>query len=294
MGRPINGQRYFGAVAPHQIQAAVWGAKDTGVTAGYLSGQNSPRRFKSTTANGTSLTTLANGVANVVAGTCSVNVFAVGTEPTTCATGVATLMAIGNANVTSGGANYKPGDYIILVGGTFSAAANVKVLTVGAGNAVATLSTPVNQGPGVQKYTVLPANIAAIPTANATGNGSGAVVSFNFGVDTATVTSGGAGYTTANFAVVGATVAPTFTQPTVTNGVVATGAVTVTSVGVVDVNPVVTITAGVEDTEALSYMSSMNYLETFQGNRYRWFYKNATIPSDYASLGVKVAYLDTL
>ncbi len=293
MGRPINAKNFLGAKAPHQIQATVWGAADSGSTAGHLSQQNSPRRFRTTTVNGTSLTKFINGPGNLVSGTSFVQVFPVGTQPTTPATGNATLLSVGNANVVFGGTGYQVGDYITFVGGTFLSAANVQVLAVNsaAGNAIISLSTPVS---GHQEYSVLPSNIAGIVTANATGNGTGAIISSNFGVDTANVITGGAGYTAAVFVVEGETVAPTFTQPTVSGGVVTTGPVTVTSPGVVNVNPVVTIEEQTGVTEYMSTLTSMNYLNTFQGNQYKWLYKGQTIPSDYASLGTKLAYLDTL
>ena len=105
MGRPINGQRYLGANAPHQIQATVWGTKDSGATAGYLTQQNSPNRFRTTTVNGTSLTTFKNGPGNLVAGTSYVNVFPVGTYPTTYATGNVKLKALATGNLIISGGN---------------------------------------------------------------------------------------------------------------------------------------------------------------------------------------------
>ena len=294
MGRPLRAQYYFGASAPHQIQATVWGPADPSSTAGYLSGQNSSHRFKSTTVNGTSVATLVNGSGRLVSGTCFVKVFPEGTYPITSATGSAKLKALaatGAANVAVGGINYQPGDYIHFVGGTFTNAANVQVLTVtGVANAVVTVSSPVA---GTQGYTTLPANVAAIATANASGIGTGAVLAFNFGVESATVLTGGANYTVADFEVAGDTVQPTFTQPTVTGGAVATGAVPVLTPGVVKVNPVVTITESAGTTEYVKRITS-NYVVTYQGNVYKWFAKGATIPSDYAGLGVKVCYLDTL
>lgn len=179
MGRPINAQRFLGSNAPHQIQATAWGTADSGGTAGFLTQQNSPRRFRTTTPNGSSLTTFVNGPGNIVSGTSYVKVFPVGTQPTTPATGNATLLAVGNANVVFGGLGYQPGDFITFVGGTYLAAANVKVLAVNiaAGNAITSLSTPVA---GHQEYSALPLNILSIPTANSTGNGHGAIVSSNF------------------------------------------------------------------------------------------------------------------
>jgi len=293
MGRPIS-QRFLGKTAPHQVQSTTWGAKDTGATAGYLAGQNSPRRFRTTTVNGTSLTLLANGAGNLVAGTSYVNVFPVGTEPTVLATGNATLKALGKANVVVGGIGYHVGDFLAFVGGTFNQAANVQVLANSATGAITSLSTPLNSAQGNQAYTTLPANVAYISVSG--GNGSGAFVSSNFGVDQANVITGGVGYqgTHAVFVVKGETVSPTFTQPAVSGGVVTVGPVTVTSPGVINVNPSVIIESDTGTTEYLSYLQSMNYLETFQGNRYRWLHKGQTIPTDYANLGVSLAYLDTL
>ena len=292
MGRPINSQRYLGAVAPHQIQATVWGKADSGSTAGYLSKQNSPHRFVATTVNGTSLTTFVNGAGNLVAGTSYVAAFPVGTQPTTPATGTAKLKALATGNsVVYGGTGYKVGDYINFVGGTNTTAANVQVTAISAANAVVSVSTPVA---GVQGYTVLPANIAGITTSTATGNGTGAILSFNLGVESAAVATGGVGYTSAIFVVQGETVAPTFTQPAVSGGAVTTGAVTVLTPGIVNVNPVVTIEEVTGATEYVKTLTSAHYLNTYQGNQYRWLYKGKAIPSDYSSLGVKIAYLDTL
>jgi hypothetical protein len=292
MGRPINAQRFLGANAPHQIQATVWGTADSSATAGYLTQQNSPHRFRTTTVNGTSLTTFVNGSGNLVAGTSYVKVFPEGSYVTTPATGTAKLKALATGNsVVSGGNGYVVGDYINFVGGTFTTAANVQVTAISGANAVVSVSSPVA---GTQGYTVLPSNVAAITTSNATGNGSGAVLSFNFGVESASVTTGGAGYTAAAFVVEGETVAPTFTQPTVVAYAVTTGAVVVLTPGVVNVNPVVVIEESSGTTEYVKTLTSMNYLNTYQGNQYRWLYKGQIIPSDYASLGVKLCYLDTL
>ena len=295
MGRPINSQRFLLANSPHQIQCTTWGTSDTGATAGYLNKQNSPRRFRTATVNGTSLTTFVNGPGNIVAGTSYVNVFPVGTQPTTYATANVTLKALGNANVVVGGQNYKVGDYVTASGGTFINAANVQVLSVtGNANAIATLSTPVA---GVQNYSYLPSNVAAIATTTS-GNGSGAVISFNFGVATANIITGGAGYTSAVLVVDGGPnsgdiVSPTFTQPTVSGGAVATGPVTVLTPGVINFTPVATVEEQTGNVEYVRTLTSMNFLNTFQGNQYRWLYKGQTIPSDYATLGVKLCYLDT-
>lgn len=291
MGRPINAQRFLGATAPHQIQATVWGTADSGSTAGYLAQQNSPRRFRTTTINGSSITTFVNGPGNLVAGTSFVKVFPLsGSAPTVDATGSAKLKAVSLA-VANGGANYQVGDTVTLVGGAFTAAAHTTVATLGSGNSIATLNAIAG---GTEGYTALPANVLAIATSTNSANGHGAILSANFGVESASVLTGGAGYTTAQFLVNGATTAPTFTQPTVTNGVVATGAVTVLTPGVVNVNPTVTIEEATGATEYVSTLTSMNYLNTFQGNQYRWLYRGQAVPSDYAALGVKLAYLDTL
>jgi hypothetical protein len=291
MGRPIVRQTYLGANAPHQIQATAWGSSDTGATAGYLTKQNSPRRFRVKTVNGTSLTNFVNGPGNIVSGTSYVNVFPVGTQPTTYATANATLKTLGNANVTFGGQNYKAGDFLTLVGGIFTNAANVQVLTVtGNANSISSLSTPVA---GVQNYTTLPANVAAIATTTS-GNGSGALVSFNFGVATANILTAGAGYTTAVLVVGGETTSPVFIQPAVVGGAVTLGPVTIQNPGIVNVNPVATVEEETGNVEYLSYLQSMNFLNTYQGHRYRWLDKGQPIPADYAGLNVKLAYLDTL
>ena len=291
MGRPIKHKVYLGATAPHQIQATVYGPADSGATAGYLTKQNSPHRFRSHTVNGNSLTTFVNGSGNLISGTSYVKVFPVGTIPTTPATGSVKLKALAATTVSNGGSGYMVNDYITLVGGTYTSAANVQVLSINGANAVVTVSAPVA---GTQGYTALPANVSAIATAKSTGNGVGAVIGFNFGVESATVASGGANYTNAVFIVNGATVAPTFTQPTVVGGAVTTGAVSVLTPGTVNVNPTVTIEGEAGTTEYVKTITSMNYLNTYQGNQYRWFYNEQPIPSDYLSLGVKLAYLDTL
>ncbi|VVC06082.1 Uncharacterised protein [uncultured archaeon] len=292
MGRPLNRQKYFEVTAPHQIQATIWGANDTGSTAGYLSGQNSSHRFKATTANGTSIATLVNGSGNLVSGTSFVEVFPEGSYPTLSATGTAALKALNATVIVNGGRNYAVGNYLNLTGGTYTNAANVSVTAVNAsnGNAVTAVSAPVA---GTQGYTVLPANVADIAMTTVTGNGTGATIGFNFGVESANITFGGAGYTNANVVVEGATVAPTFANPTVTGGVVSTGAVVVTSPGVVNVNPVIDVEDMSGATEYVNTISS-KYVVTYQGNVYRWLPKGAEIPSDYDSLGVKLAYLDTL
>jgi hypothetical protein len=292
MGRPINAQRFLGATAPHQIQATVYGPADSGSTAGYLTKQNSPHRFRAATVNGSSLTTFVNGSGNLVVGTSYVAVFPVGTIPTTPATGSAKLKGISATTIISGGTGYAALDYLTLVGGTFTSAVNVQVLTVNGANAVLTVSAPVA---GTQGYTVLPANVAAIATTTNSANGAGAVIGFNFGVESATVATGGAGYTDATFIVNGAKTAPTFTEPTVVSGAVSTGAVVVLTAGIVNVNPTVTIEGNSGTaTEYVKTITSANYLNTYQGNQYRWLYKEQAIPSDYNSLAVKLAYLDTL
>lgn len=293
MGRPIN-NRYLGKNAPHQIQATIWGTNDTGATAGYLAAQNSPRRYRTTTVNGTSLTTLTNGPSNVtVPGVMSVSVFPVGTEPTSPATANATLGVTGAPTVVAGGLGYAVGDHITLVGGTANSAANLSVATIGSGGVILTVSAP-GQSAGQQQYSALPANIAAINTSNATGNGQGAIVSAVFGLDTSYVITGGAGYTDAVVVYEPSLTAPTITQPTVTGGAVTTGPITITGKGSFNVIPTVTVEEQAGTTEYVSYMQSMNYLETFQGHRYRWLYKGQPIPSDWAALGVNIAYLNTL
>ena len=294
MGRPLNRQRFLLTAAPHQIQCTTWGTADSGATAGYLHKQNSPRRFRTTTVNGTSLTNFTNGPGNLVSGTTYVKVFPVGTQPTTYATGNVTLksLATGNA-VTSGGAGYKIGDTLTFVGGTFNTAATVTVTANSAVGAVTSVSTPVIAG----IYSAPPANVSAIPVTG--GNGAGAILSFNFGVNTANVSTAGVGYTSAVFVVDGGpnqgdTVSPTFTQPVVSSGAVTLGPVTVLTPGIINFAPVVTIEEQTGATEYVSTLTSMNYVNTYSGRQYRWLYKGQAIPSDYATLQVSLAYLDTL
>ncbi len=297
MGRPIKSREFLGANATHQIQSTTWGSKDTGATAGYLTAQNSPRRFRSATINGTSLTTFVNGPGNLVSGTSYVKVFPEGSYPTTYARGFATLKAVGNANIVSGGTGYKVGDFLLLVGGTKASAANIQVAAVsGNANVITALSSPINYGYGQQAYSILPTNINAITTSNVTGNGTGAIVSFNFGVDTANVSNGGAGYTAATYVVKHATVAPAFANLAVAGGAVTpTANLVVTNPGVVNVNPVVIVEGdNAVDTEYVRTITSMNYVNTFQGNQYRWLPKGATPQTDYPTLAVKTAFLDTL
>lgn len=293
MGRPIS-KKYLGAIAPHQIQAYVWGINDAGTTSGYLNAQNSPHRFRATTVNGTSLTTLVNGPTNLVQGTSYVQVFPVGSYPTSYATANATLGATGNAVVVSGGQNYAVGDYLTFVGGTFTSAANVKILAVNASanNAIVTLSTPV-QSLGGQKYTALPNNINAISTST-TGNGTGAVVTSDFGLDTSYVLTGGSGYTTANVHYEPAVSEPIITEPVVSGGVVTTGPITITNTGSFASFPNVTVEEETGSVEYVKTLTSQNYLNTYSNNQYKWLANGDPIPPDYANLAVKLAYLDTL
>ena len=301
MGRPLNprflGTIANGAPAVHQIQALVFGAADGSATAGHLTAQNSPHRFRATTVNGTSLTTLAPA-AGLAKGQAAVKVFPIASYPTTYATANATLGVTGNAAVVKGGAGYVVGDYVNLVGGTFSVAANVKVLAV-TGGAVTSLSTPINIV-GNQMYSALPANISSIATANATGVGTGLTVAANFGLDEAWILTGGAGYTPSSSATVTfespvGLAEATVTNPTTTvGGAVTTGQLTVTNSGILNAMPQVTVQNDSQST--IEYVKTIgnHYVNTYSGNQYKWLARGGNVPSDYAGLGVKLAFLDTL
>lgn len=291
MGRPIS-KKYIGANAVNQVQATVWGTNDTGATKGYLAQQNSPRRFRTKTTNGTSTTSFVNGAGNLVSGTSYVNVFPQGSYVTTPATANATLGATGTATVVNGGSGYAVNDYVHFVGGTAVSAANVKVTAV-SGNVVTAVSAPV-QAIGAQQYSVLPSNIAGISTANATGNGHGLILSSNFGLDTSYILTGGAGYTAVHMVYEPEIQQPTITEPTVSGGAVTTGAITVTAAGIINQMPTVTVDQASGTTEYVKTLTSQFYLNTFQGNQYRWFPNGANIPSNYSTANIKIAYLDTL
>jgi len=297
MGRPIQKQVYLGTVGsttnpvPHQIQAEVYAATDSGYNAGYLVSQNSPHRFRAynATTSNSSICTLVNGTGNLVAGTASVKVFPVGSDPTTYATATANLLALSNANVVMGGTGYHVGDTLALVGGT-GTATHVTVTANSTGGIITGLSTPTVAG----SYSVLPSNIANISTSNVTGNGTGATVSFNFGINAVNITNGGAGYG-ADVVLVfpQANVAPTATG-TATLGVV-NNTISVAAPGVVNVsNPTIVVESSSGTTEYVQAIQSRDKLVTYQGNVYTWLAKGQVPPSDYATLGVKLAYLDTL
>lgn len=111
----------------------------------------------------------------------------------------ATISSIGcvtPGNITSGGSGYAVGDYVTMVGGTYTSANPCvwKVATVGTGG---TLSSGFQQGGSwfANTYTTLPAGPISF---TATGAGSGLVMAgANWNRPTYTVTSGGSGYTSA-------------------------------------------------------------------------------------------------
>lgn len=301
MGRPIKsrylGTQANGAPAVHQIQALVYGAADSGSTAGYLTAQNSPHRFRSTTVNGTNLTTLSS--TPLSKGQAAVKVFPIAGYPTTYATANATLGVVGNAAVVIGGSGYHVGDYVTLVGGTYGLAANVKVLANAAGGAVTSLSAPVN-AIGTQLYTALPANIANIATANSIGSGTGLTVAANFGLDSSWILTGGAGYAPSSSATVAyetnvGLAEATVTNPTTTGGgAVTTGKLTITNSGILNTLPTITVENDTQGTVEYAKIIASHYVNTYSGNQYKWLHRGANVPADYATLGVKLAYLDTL
>jgi len=306
MGRPIKKQQYLGTIGttgvavPHQIQASVWGTNDSGPTAGYLTAQNSTNRFRATTVNGTSLVELAN--VTPVQGQATVKLFPIDGYPTVLATGNATVGTVGNGNVILGGIGYKVGDTVTAVGGTFATAAAYTV-TANTGNGViSSLLTP-TVAITAQQYSVLPANIAGMTTTTS-GNGAGAIISSNFGLSTAYILTGGAGYSAPSgsgtavvtFETGGAgTVEALVTNPTVTGGAVATGQLTVTQVGVLNAEPVVDVeNIGGDVTQYVKYLTSTNYLETFAAGQYKWLPRGGNVPADYSSLNIPLGFLDTL
>lgn len=293
MGRPINRQKFLGTVGlngpavPHQIQANVWGAADTAATPGHLARQNSPSRFVSHTANGRSLTTLCNG-APTSKGFASVKAFPVGTDPIVYATATANLKAV-SATLVAGGNLYAPTNVLTLVGGTFGNAATITVNSVFANNAINsfTLNTVANEG-----YRALPSNIAAVATTDA-GNGVGAIFSINFGLESVNVVSGGQNYTSANIVIPQATAAPVTTNFVV--GGVLQNNVAVTSAGIINVgNPRIVVEGTAGTTEYVKQIRSAEKILCFSGNEYFWLSKGQVPPSDWSSLSIKFAYLDTL
>jgi len=290
MGRPLN-PKFLGANAVHQIQATIFGKNDSQATPGYLSGQNSATRFKATTPNGTSITSLVNGPANVsAAGTSCVQVFPT-VDGIVNATITGTRKVVGTPTIAAAGTGYVANSYLILNGGTATgnAFANIKITAVDGNGNVTAIST----ADGTEAYLTLPSNIANISTTNVGGTGAGAVLSANFGLKALTISNGGANYpgSSANVYVDGATTAPTITAPTVTAGVVATGAVTITAPGIVNTpNLMVSVEAAGSSVEYLKSISQ-NHLLTFQGHTYKWLPNGQPFPPNYSN--VPVAYLDT-
>ena len=110
--------------------------------------------------------------------------------PTNNAAGrVSSLQAV-SANLVASGNNYSTGDILFFVGGIYSNAANIMVtnVNVASSNSIIsfTLLPAIKQG-----YTELPANIANIETASLSSNGSGAIFSANFGLETIVMTNDG-------------------------------------------------------------------------------------------------------
>jgi hypothetical protein len=295
MGRPIS-NNFLGTVgsttvnAVHQIQSTTWGAKDTSAVQGYLTKQNSTSRFAATTAKGTSMTTLSNGTP-ISAGYSAVKVFPVGNDPIVYANATAKLKAV-SATLVNGGGTYHANDVLSFVGGTSAHAANVTVNTVGANNTIATFT--LNVSGTNQQYTALPANIAGVATTDTTNaNGTGAIFSVNFGLESVAITGGGLNYTGANIILPQATINPT-TTATIVGGVVQ-NSVVVNTPGVVNVgNPTVVVEGTSGTTEYAKKIQSSTQVLTHSGNVYTWLPRGATVPSDYSNLSVKLAFLDTL
>jgi len=293
MGRPLNRQQFFGIYQgsniSHQIISTTWGTADSSAVPGVLTKQNSTNRFRAKTINGSSLTTLSNGTPTK-AGYSSVKLFPDGTDPIVYATATANLKAV-SAAVVNGGTQYNAADVLNLVGGTYGNVATLTVNTVFANNAVATFTL---NAVANQKYTALPANLAAVSTVDTSNaNGTGAIFSVNFGLEKINVINGGSNYTSANIILTQATVAPVITS-TVTGGVLQNNVV-VSSPGVINVgNPTVTVEGTSGTTEYVKNIQSASQVLTFSGNVYNWLYKGQPVPADYANLNIKIGYLDTL
>jgi hypothetical protein len=288
MGRPIN-KKYLGAHASHQIQSTTWGTNDTEAIAGFLTKQNSTNRFRAATIHGSSLTTLANGTPTS-AGYSSVKVFPVGTIPTSQATATGNLKVI-NATIVNGGNVYHANDVLSLNGGVYENAATITVDSVFANSAINafTLNTVANQG-----YTSLPSNIAGVSTTDTSNaNGTGAIFSINFGLESVNITDGGINYTEAKFTFPNATSSPSVTS-TVTNGVIQ-NSVVVTAPGIINSTPVtINIIGTTGTTEYVKNIQSSKKLITWSGNVYTWLPAGATPSSTWSSENVKLAFLDTL
>lgn len=110
----------------------------------------------------------------------------------TGATAVA-LMGVKTATITSAGTGHAAGDVITITntGATFTESVKIKVLTVGGGGSIATVSI-FRAG----SYTAFPTNfIAAVTQASTTGAGTGATFGLNWGLMGAAVTDKGQNYT---------------------------------------------------------------------------------------------------
>jgi len=294
MGRPLK-DKYFKASndnngATMQIQCLAWGANDSASTAGVLVGQKSPVKFKAKTANGTSQGKLTNGPAPTAAGQIVVKCFPEGTAPTVIATANATL-GVTAATVTLGGSGYAVNDYVTLTGGTFTGAANVKVLTVNGNGAILTVGAPVN-ALGTQKYTALPSNIANVAVGSTTGTGNNATFSCTFGLDTSYITGTGNGYVTPVMAYSNELTLPVVTAPTVVSGNIAVQQLTITSRGSFSAMPNVIVDETTGVTEYVKSIDGHHYLTTFAGNHYRFVHHSGNVLSSWGN--TNVAFLDTL
>lgn len=94
----------------------------------------------------------------------------------------AVMQLDGAQTITAAGTGYVAGDVLTLVGGTFTRVGRLKVLTIGGGGTVASVSI---LDPG--EYTVLP----GAPVATTGGAGTMATITPNYAVGTVTVTNAG-------------------------------------------------------------------------------------------------------
>jgi hypothetical protein len=292
MGRPLPNKFFRTAndvTANCQIQATCWGINDSAATAGALTGEKNPKKFKFDTPNGQGVGVLVNGPAPLASGQIVVTCQPQTSTPTVVATANAALKAI-TATVTAAGANYAANDYAIYAGGTYGAAANVKVLTVNANGAILTVSSPVNAN-GTQQYTVLPTNIAAITTTT-TGNGSGAIFSSTFGLESSWIATAGTGYISANVTYSGAITAPTVSAPIVSSGTIAVQQLTISAPGSFSTFPSTAVVSGNAAIEYVKAIRDKKHLTTFTGNSYLFVPTSGNIPSSWS--GKPTAYLDTL
>jgi hypothetical protein len=291
MGRPLS-SKFFNlnandVVVSHQIQCVAWGPKDSGPTAGVLVGQNSPTRVKAKTVNGTSVCTLSNGTPTA-SGQVYVKAFPEGTGPTTVATANATLGLV-SATPSIGGKGYAVNDYVVVVGGTAAVSGNLQVATVNGSGAI--LTTTLVNALGTQKYTALPSNIANL-SVTTNGNGTGALLSGVFGLDTSFITSSGVGYVSPVMAYPGELVEPVVVAPTVVGGNIAVQQLTISSSGSFTALPVpVIVEETLGTTSNVKIINDAHYLHTFDGTRYRWIHRGMT---SWTGGSIPVAYLDTI